>query len=133
MAKRSVKVGKNQIGFYLDDTEAELHVRPQAGDHMIRPDIEVERKPKTMNPWAEAMSFIKQQHHVGDLKWAEVGSVNGGITFFDTDGEHESRVGDTDGDQFIIRAEFVVEPRLNKLSPKAIGVYFALKSKEEGR
>lgn len=130
MAKKKDPVAKTQFGFYLNEGESELTIRPASGSHMIRPPEEGKKK-KGPNPYAEALAFENQQHRVGDLEDAVIGFPGGGLAFYDQNGEHLSLVGDTDGDPYPIEANFVEEPKLEDLSPKARGIYFMRKKQRE--
>lgn len=130
MAKKKDPVSRTQYGFFASGNFSQLTLRPTAGSHMIRPPEEGKRK-KGPNPYAEALAFENQQHHVGDLDKAIMGYADGGIAFYDRNGEHISFVGETDGEPYPIEVNFVEEPQLSKLSPQARGIYFMRKKQRE--
>lgn len=124
--------GKNQIGFYLDATEEELHLRPTQGDRMIRPEAPKKGK-KALNPYDEVTAYL---HAIEDWE-AQVGEVrivneNGGVTIYDVNrhGVLISQIGE-DGEPHYVEADVATKPLLEALSPKAKGLYWALRNQEK--
>lgn len=132
MGRKKEIPGKHQLGFYLDSDGDELHLRPQSGDKMIRPEVATKGK-KALNPYDEVMAYL---HAMEDWE-AGVGEVradndNGGVTIFDVDrhGLLVSRIGE-DGDPHYVEADVATKPLFEALSPKAKGLYWALRNQEK--
>lgn len=132
MGRKKEIPGKNQIGFYLDASGEELHLRPTQGDRMIRPKTPPKGK-KGQNPYEEVMEYL---HAIEDWE-AQIGevhivNVNGGVTIYDVDrhGMLVSRIGE-DGNPHYIEADVATKPSFNGLSQKAKGLYFALRNQEK--
>lgn len=116
---------KNQLGFYVDENEEEFHLRPQQGDHMIRP--KEPRKKRKPNIFREVSAFEEALRDYADGEGGtfRIETVNGGEMIVEIrDGDiYVSTVGEGG---YVFRRDNDVpdRPDFNALSQKAKGLFY---------